>query len=71
MEKLLKEIRFSLVHVHPPVAAYVARLSWQRINTHPMLYTVHGFHFYKGAPLKKLPTLLQYAETGCTSGLIN
>jgi len=52
MEKLLKEIRFSLVHVHTPVAAFVTRLACQRTNTHPVLYTAHGFHFYKGAPLK-------------------
>ena len=52
MEKLLKEIRFSLVHVHTPVAAFVTRLACQLTNTHPVLYTAHGFHFYKGAPLK-------------------
>jgi len=52
MEKLLEEIRFSLVHVHTPVAAFVTRLACQRTNTHPVLYTAHGFHFYKGAPLK-------------------
>jgi len=42
MEKLLKEIRFSLVHVHTPVAAFVTRLACQRTNTHPVLYTAHG-----------------------------
>jgi len=52
MEKLLKEIRFSLVHVHTPVAAFVTRLASQLTNTHPVLYTAHGFHFYKGGPLK-------------------
>jgi len=38
--------------VHTPVAAFIARLACQRTNTHPVLYTAHGFHFYKGAPLK-------------------
>jgi len=38
--------------VHTPVAAFVTRLACQRTNTHPVLYTAHGFHFYKGAPLK-------------------
>jgi len=52
MEKLLREVHFSLVHVHTPVAAFVTRLACQRTNTHPVLYTAHGFHFYKGAPLK-------------------
>jgi len=39
MEKLLREIRFSLVHVHTPVAAFVPRLACQLTNTHPVLYT--------------------------------
>ncbi|WP_018962770.1 glycosyltransferase family 4 protein [Coprothermobacter platensis] len=52
MEKLLREVPFSLVHVHTPVAAFVTRLACQRTNTHPVLYTAHGFHFYKGAPLR-------------------
>jgi len=52
MEELLKKIRFSLVHVHTPVAAFITRLACQRTNTHPVLYTAHGFQFYKGAPLK-------------------
>jgi len=52
MEKLLKEVQFPLVHVHTPVAAFITRLACQRTNTHPVLYTAHGFHFYKGAPLK-------------------
>lgn len=52
MEKLLRDVRFSLVHVHTPVAAFVTRLACQRTKTHPVLYTAHGFHFYKGAPLK-------------------
>jgi len=52
MEKLLRDVHFSLVHVHTPVAAFVTRLACQRTKTHPVLYTAHGFHFYKGAPLK-------------------
>jgi len=52
MEKLLIEIRCSLVQGHTPVAAFVTRLACQRTNTHPVLYTAHGFHFYKGAPVK-------------------
>jgi len=52
MEKLLRDVRFSLVHVHTPVAAFVTRLACQRTKTHPVLYTAHGFHFYKGAPFK-------------------
>jgi len=72
MEKLLKEIRFSLVHVHTPVAAFVTRLACQRTNTHPVLYTAHGFHFYKGAPLKNwlLSYNMEKLAAHWTDGLI-
>lgn len=50
--KIMKENKYSLVHVHTPVAAFLGRLAAKITNTRPVLYTAHGFHFYKGAPLK-------------------
>lgn len=50
--KLMKENKFSLVHTHTPVGSFIARLAAKATNTSPILYTAHGFHFYKGAPLK-------------------
>lgn len=50
--KLMRENKFSLVHVHTPVGAFLGRLAAKLTNTKPVLYTAHGFHFYKGAPLK-------------------
>jgi glycosyltransferase involved in cell wall biosynthesis len=50
--KLMRENKFSLVHVHTPVGAFLGRLGAKITNTKPVLYTAHGFHFYKGAPLK-------------------
>jgi glycosyltransferase involved in cell wall biosynthesis len=49
---LMKNNRFSLVHVHTPVGAFLGRLAARITRTEPVLYTAHGFHFYKGAPLK-------------------
>ncbi|MDK2791068.1 MAG: hypothetical protein PWP15_1588, partial [Methanothermococcus sp.] len=50
--KVMRENKFSLVHVHTPVGAFLGRLAAKITNTKPVLYTAHGFHFYKGAPLK-------------------
>jgi len=47
---LMRENRFSLVHVHTPMAAFLGRLAAKLTHTSPVLYTAHGFHFYKGAP---------------------
>lgn len=48
--KIMRENRFSLVHVHTPMASFLGRLAARITDTKPVLYTAHGFHFYKGAP---------------------
>ncbi len=54
MEKICKENRYQLVHCHSPVGGVVARFAClgQRKKGTKVIYTVHGFHFFKGAPLK-------------------
>ena len=51
VRKLIKDQKYEALHCHTPVAALVARLAALNTNTR-VIYTVHGFHFYKGAPLK-------------------
>lgn len=69
---LLKQHPYSLVHVHTPVAAFLARLAARLTGAGPVLYTAHGFHFFRGAPF--LNWILYYpAERLCarwTDGLI-
>ena len=48
--KLMKKNKFTLVHVHTPMAAFLGRLAAKLTHTGPVLYTAHGFHFYEGAP---------------------
>ncbi len=48
---LLSRECYNLVHVHTPMAAWLGRLAAKRTHQGPVLYTAHGFHFYKGAPL--------------------
>lgn len=47
---LLREHHFDLIHVHTPVAAFLGRYLAKATGQGPVLYTAHGFHFYKGAP---------------------
>ncbi len=59
--KAIKEIRdiadsnnYSIVHCHTPIASVCARLACKKNRRKGLkiFYTAHGFHFYKGAPLK-------------------
>ncbi|MBC7292914.1 MAG: glycosyltransferase family 4 protein, partial [Thermoleophilia bacterium] len=50
LRRLLGQYRFDLIHVHTPMAAWLGRLAARRARQGPVLYTAHGFHFYKGAP---------------------
>jgi len=46
---LLREYSYKLVHAHTPVAAVIARLACRLARVSPVLYTAHGFHFFKGS----------------------
>ncbi|PIG91484.1 glycosyltransferase family 4 protein [Gloeocapsopsis sp. IPPAS B-1203] len=55
IQQVLTQQNYDLVHVHTPVAAFVTRYvinRWQ--STKPrVIYTAHGFHFYRGgSPIK-------------------
>lgn len=52
--KLLEQ-RFDIVHCHSPICAALTRANYRRCRKEyggKLVYTAHGFHFYKGAPLK-------------------
>ena len=49
--KIQTEYRYDIVHVHTPIAALYGRLLKAKFPEIKTIYTVHGFHFYKGAPL--------------------
>lgn len=54
LKKLMGEEQFDLVHCHTPVGGVLGRMAAHSVyrGRVPVLYTAHGFHFYKGAPLK-------------------
>lgn len=51
LRKLMEGTRFELVHCHTPMGGVITRLVAKDTKTRPVIYTAHGFHFYKGAPL--------------------
>lgn len=54
VKKLLKKNGYDIIHCHTPMGGAIARLAAKRLwrqKKIKVIYTAHGFHFYKGAPL--------------------
>lgn len=53
LKQLIKEGDYDIIHCHTPMASIITRLasSEARKKGTKILYTAHGFHFYKGASL--------------------
>lgn len=51
LKKLMIENRFEGIHCHTPVAAFLSRFTAKITKQKNIIYTAHGFHFYKGASL--------------------
>ncbi len=59
--KSIRQIRrlltqgYDLIHCHTPICAAITRLcamKYQKKGEVRVIYTAHGFHFFKGAPIK-------------------
>jgi len=51
LKQIMKSENFDAVHCHSPMGGVLARLAAKSTGISPVIYTAHGFHFYKGAPL--------------------
>lgn len=53
VKKLVEQNKYKIVHCHSPIGGVIARLACKRVRKKGtvVLYTAHGFHFFKGAPL--------------------
>lgn len=49
--KLMQEEKFDLVHCNTPIGGVLGRICAKKFKVPKVIYTAHGFHFYKGAPL--------------------
>lgn len=56
VRKVVASGQYDIVHVHTPVAAFVARYALRNMRRQgkpKVIYTAHGFHFYRGgSPVK-------------------
>ena len=53
LKRIMDEGNYDIIHCHTPVGALIARLAAlnARKKGTKVIYTAHGFHFFKGAPL--------------------
>lgn len=53
IKNIVKNGDYDIVHCHTPIAATCTRLACRRFRKKGLkvVYTAHGFHFYKGAPM--------------------
>jgi glycosyltransferase EpsD len=72
LKGIMDKHKFDIVHCHTPVGGALARLAARKARQTgtKVIYTAHGFHFYKGAPLLNwmfyypLEKMLAYATDG-------
>ena len=53
LKKVIDEGGYDIIHTHTPVGAILTRLAARKARKKGcrVIYTAHGFHFFKGAPL--------------------
>ncbi len=55
LKRVIEKENFDIIHCHTPMGSVVARLAAKKArkkNGTRVIYTAHGFHFFKGAPKK-------------------
>lgn len=52
VRRICNKNQYNLIHCHSPIGSVVARLAAKKARKHgtKVIYTAHGFHFYRGAP---------------------
>ena len=51
LKEIISENNYDIIHCHTPVASVLTRLAARNCKNTTVIYTAHGFHFFKGAPL--------------------
>lgn len=53
VKRLSETENYKIVHCHSPIGGVIARLAFRKTRKKEtkVIYTAHGFHFFKGAPL--------------------
>jgi glycosyltransferase involved in cell wall biosynthesis len=70
--KLLREEKIDVIHCNTPIGGVLGRLCGRKAGVGKIIYTAHGFHFYRGAPFLN-NTVFKWAEmwlAHCTDAVI-
>lgn len=51
MKDLIENNDFEIINLHTPIASFIGRYIARKNKNIDVIYTVHGLHFYKGAPI--------------------
>lgn len=54
IKKLMNIRKYKLIHTHTPISSLLIRFAYKNSNIYNsccMIYTAHGFHFFKGGPI--------------------
>lgn len=53
LKQLITEEKYDIVHTHTPMGSVATRFAAKKARKHGtrVIYTAHGFHFFKGAPI--------------------
>ena len=53
LRKIINENNFEIIHCHTPMGSVVTRIAAKKARKRGtrVIYTAHGFHFFKGAPM--------------------
>lgn len=62
---IMRQEQIELVHCHTPVGGVLGRISAKLSGVKKIIYTAHGFHFFKGA--SKLSWMIFYPIEKCLS----
>lgn len=52
LNNIMKQEKYDTVHCHSPIGGVIGRLVAKKNNVPKIIYTAHGFHFFKGGPKK-------------------
>lgn len=52
LKELVKREKYDVIHCNTPIGGVLGRIVGNQCKVEKVIYQVHGFHFYKGAPKK-------------------
>ncbi|MGE4284746.1 MAG: glycosyltransferase family 4 protein [Clostridia bacterium] len=50
INRAIEELGIEYIHCNTPIGGFLGRVCGKRCKVKKVIYTAHGFHFYKGAP---------------------